>query len=90
MKAALVITVLYVAMYLLSALIGVLYGYDLSLALFEGVSAGSNTGLSCGVTDPSMPAGLKVSCIVFMWLGRLEFMSAFALVGYGISVVRGR
>lgn len=89
-KAALLITVLYVAMYLLSALIGVLYGYDLSMALFEGVSAGANTGLSCGVTDPSMPTGLKVSYIVFMWLGRLEFMSAFALVGYGISVVRGR
>lgn len=90
LRAALTVTVLYLAMYLVSALVGVLYGYDLSAALFEGVSAGSNTGLSCGVTDPAMPDLLKVAYIAFMWLGRLEFMSAFALLGFGISIVRGR
>lgn len=89
-RAALVVTLLYVAMYLFSALLGVARGYDLSAALFEGVSAGSNTGLSCGVTDPSMPVLLKAAYIGFMWLGRLEFMSAFALVGFGVTVVRGR
>ncbi|HSK48433.1 MAG TPA: potassium transporter TrkG [Coriobacteriia bacterium] len=89
-KSAMAITVAYVSMYLLSALLGALYGYPLVESLFEGVSAGSNTGLSCGVTSPFMPAVMKVAYIVFMWLGRLEFMSVFALLGYGISIVRGR
>lgn len=89
-RAALLVTLMYVAMYLIAALVGVLCGYDLSSALFEGVSAGSNTGLSCGVTDPSMPTVLKVAYIVFMWLGRLEFMSVFALIGFAVTVVRGR
>jgi Trk-type K+ transport system membrane component len=37
-----------------------------------------------------MPWDLKAFCIAFMWMGRLEFMSVFALLGYGISVARGR
>ncbi len=28
--------------------------------------------------------------LLFMWLGRLEFMSVFALIGYGYAVVRGK
>jgi trk system potassium uptake protein TrkH len=89
-RGAMAITIAYIAMYFISALLGTLYGYDFVQALFEGVSAGSNTGLSCGVTDPSMPELMKASYILFMWLGRLEFMSVFALLGYGISIVRGR
>jgi trk system potassium uptake protein TrkH len=89
-KAAMTITIAYLTMYFLSGLIGSFYGYEFTQALFEGVSAGSNTGLSCGVTSPSMPDLLKVVLFVCMWLGRLEFMSVFALLGYGISIVRGR
>lgn len=89
-RAAMAITILYVFAYLLSGLLGAAYGYDFVPALFEGVSATSNTGLSCGVTDPSMPGVMKAAYIVLMWLGRLEFMSVFALLGYGISVVKGR
>ncbi|MHB8966569.1 MAG: hypothetical protein ACYC52_11500 [Coriobacteriia bacterium] len=54
------------------------------------MSAASNTGLSCGVTAPTMPALMKVLYIFAMWLGRLEFMSVFALAGYAVSIVRGR
>jgi len=89
-KTAMTITIAYLVMYFLSGLLGSLHGYDFVQALFEGVSAGSNTGLSCGVTTPTMPWDMKVFYIVFMWLGRLEFMSVFALLGYGISIVRGR
>ncbi len=89
-KSALMVTVLYVFMYSVAGLLGTFFGYDLPSALFEGVSAGSNTGLSCGLTSPSMPDALKCFYIVFMWLGRLEFMSVFALLGYGISIARGR
>jgi len=89
-KTAMTITVAYLAMYFFSGLLGSLHGYDFAQALFEGVSAGSNTGLSCGVTAPTMPWDMKVFYIAFMWMGRLEFMSVFALLGYGISIARGR
>jgi trk system potassium uptake protein TrkH len=37
-----------------------------------------------------MPALMKIAYILVMWLGRLEFMSVFALIGYAYSMVRGR
>jgi trk system potassium uptake protein TrkH len=89
-KTTMTITIAYLVMYFLSGLVGSLYGYDFVQALFEGVSAGSNTGLSCGVTAPTMPDLYKIVLFFCMWLGRLEFMSVFALLGYGISIVRGR
>lgn len=89
-RAAMVITLAYITMYAATAVLGMLHGYPLVDALFEGVSAGSNTGLSCGVTAPGMPPDMKAAYIVVMWLGRLEFMSVFALAGHFIAVVRGR
>ncbi|MRR12117.1 TrkH family potassium uptake protein, partial [bacterium] len=89
-RTAVTITVLYITLYGLTALLGVLYGYDFSQSAFEAVSAASNTGLSCGVTAPTMPAVMKGAYILAMWLGRLEFMSVFALIGYMYSMVKGR
>lgn len=89
-RTAMTVTILYLVMYSATAILGSMYGYEFTQSLFEAVSAGSNTGLSCGVTAPSMPGLLKVAFIVCMWLGRLEFMSVFALLGYGIAIVRGR
>jgi trk system potassium uptake protein TrkH len=77
-------------LYALGTLAGVLCGYPFIEALFDAVSAGSNSGLSCGVTSPSMPAALKVVYIFEMWAGRLEFTSVFALGGYILSIARGR
>jgi trk system potassium uptake protein TrkH len=77
-------------MYAISGIVGTLYGYEFTQSLFEGVSAGSNSGLSCGVTGPAMPALMKVMFIIEMWLGRLEFMSVFAVFGFVYSIVRGR
>ena len=89
-RTVMTITIAYLALYGLTAIVGALYGYDFAQAAFEGVSAASNTGLSCGVTSPSMPDAMKVLYILAMWLGRLEFMSVFALGGYAVAVVRGR
>lgn len=89
-RSALTITVLYITTYAVVTLVGVLYGYPLVEAMFEGVSAASNTGLSCGVVAPAMPEGLKVVLTVAMWLGRMEFLSVFALVGWIWATVRGR
>jgi trk system potassium uptake protein TrkH len=89
-KPVVSITVVYLSMYGLATLLGTFYGYDLSRSLFEGVSVAANTGLSCGVTDPAMPDVMKGAYILFMWAGRMEYMSVLALLGYGISIARGR
>jgi trk system potassium uptake protein TrkH len=89
-RGALTITIAYVSLYAIGAVVGTFYGYPLEQAAFEMVSAASNTGLSCGVTSPTMPEVLKLVYLVGMWMGRLEFMSVFALGGYMWSVVRGR
>jgi trk system potassium uptake protein len=63
---------------------------DLTQAIFESVSVGSNIGISIGVVNPGMPDGLVLVYILQMWVGRLEFVAAFALLGYLFSLARGR
>jgi trk system potassium uptake protein TrkH len=89
-SAAMQVMLCYVGLYALGTLAGVLCGYPPIEALFDGVSAGSNSGLSCGVTSPAMPVPLKLVYLFEMWAGRLEFTSVFALGGYVVSLVRGR
>ncbi len=89
-RSAALVTLWYVATYAFGTVAGVWYGANTAAALFEAVSAGSNTGLSCGLTGPSMPAGLKIVYILEMWAGRLEFMGSIALVGFAAALVRGR
>lgn len=86
-KSAALIIICYCFIYVLGTVIGVAYGYPVAQAAFEGISAGSNTGLTIGVTSPSMPALLKITYILLMWLGRLEFLAIFVLVGtIGLTV----
>ncbi|MFA6217836.1 MAG: TrkH family potassium uptake protein [Candidatus Omnitrophota bacterium] len=89
-RAVLIVTVGYLFLYGLGTLIGMGMGYPFLDALFESTSAAANVGLSCGITDTSMPALLKVTYIVEMWAGRLELMSVFALVGFFVAFVKGR
>jgi trk system potassium uptake protein len=91
LRAASTVLLLYFLTYLTGALVGLAYGqWDVTETLFESVSATANVGLSVGITSPDMPTGLKVTYVLQMWLGRLEFLAAFALVGYAVSLVRGR
>jgi len=89
-RAAMLIVLSYVGMYSLGSVLGIYYGYDVVSSIFDSVSAGSNTGLSSGLVSPAMPSPLKVVYIAQMWMGRLEFMSIFALIGFLISTVRGK
>jgi trk system potassium uptake protein TrkH len=90
-RAATSVLLLFIVTYLIGAMVGLTYGtYDITQTLFESVSAASNIGLSIGVTDPAMPRGLMAVYLVQMWLGRLEFVAVFALIGYAISLARGR
>jgi trk system potassium uptake protein len=89
-NAAMLIIICYVLTYAVGTVVGVACGFQPLDALFDAVSAGSNSGLSCGVTSPGMPVALKVTYILEMWMGRLEFTSVFALGGYAVSFLRGR
>jgi trk system potassium uptake protein TrkH len=89
-RSVLLITLAYLLLYGAGAVIGMLYRYPFLAALFESTSAAANVGLSCGITGPAMPAGLKATYIIQMWAGRLEFMSVFTLIGFFVAVVRGK
>ncbi|MFH1330479.1 MAG: TrkH family potassium uptake protein [Actinomycetota bacterium] len=89
-QAALLVTLLFVALCLLGTAVALAYGYPLQEALFESVSATANGGLSVGIFSPDMPVALEVTYILQMWLGRLEFVAVFALFGFVVAAVRGR
>ncbi len=79
-SGAMTIMLMYIATYALGAVAGIVYGYEALPAIFESVSAASNTGLTLGISSASMPEGLELVYIVEMWLGRLEFVAFFAMV----------
>ncbi len=88
-QSVMAVSLLYVALYLLGAGVGYAYGYPLDQALFESVSAAANVGLSVGVTAPGMPLLVEIVMILQMWIGRLEFVSVFALIGFVAAAAVG-
>jgi trk system potassium uptake protein TrkH len=89
-RGALTITLAYIVLYGLGALVGMFYGYPFLDSLFESTSAAANVGLSCGITSTTMPAALKITYIIQMWAGRLEFMSVFAIIGFLAAAIKGK
>lgn len=89
-KAAMMIALAFIAMYFAGALVGVYFGYPFLDSLFESVSASGNVGLSMGIVQASMPTALKITYILEMWIGRLEFIAVFVLIGFVISWLKGK
>lgn len=89
-RSAMLILLCYLGLYGLGSIVGIIAGYPALEALFESTSAAANVGLSCGITQAGMPAALKVTYILQMWIGRLEFMSIFTLIGFFAAFVRGK
>lgn len=89
-KNILMVSVAFIVLYIAGALVGVFFGYPILASLFESVSASANVGLSMGITQPGMPTLLKITYILQMWIGRLEFISVFVLVGFFISWLKGK
>ncbi|MBU1923545.1 MAG: TrkH family potassium uptake protein, partial [Candidatus Omnitrophica bacterium] len=89
-RGALTITLAYIILYGLGALVGMFYGHPFLNALFESTSAAANVGLSCGITNVTMPVALKLTYIIQMWAGRLEFMSVFTILGFLIAIIKGK
>ncbi|MBN2847285.1 MAG: TrkH family potassium uptake protein [Coriobacteriia bacterium] len=86
----LLIFLLYVITYITGGVIGMMYGYPPAEALFESISAAANVGLSTGITNPAMPAGLKIVYMIQMWAGRLEFLALFAIIASIIASITDR
>jgi trk system potassium uptake protein len=78
--AAATVFILYLGTYLMGGVAGAIYGYGIPESLFESVSATANSGLSVGITSPSMPTGLKLVYMFQMWAGRLEFIAVLVLI----------
>lgn len=89
-RGAATILLLFVLLYLAGGMLGLFYGYDLTLALFESTSAAATAGFSVDVIRPDLEVPLKVVYIAQMLLGRLEFVAVFAVLGYLVAIVRGR
>ena len=89
-QGAATVLLLFLVTYLGGGLLGLFYGYELRLALFESTSAAATGGLSVGLVRPDLEWPLKVTYIAQMLSGRLEFIAMFALGGYLVSLVRGR
>ncbi len=89
-RSVFLITIAYLTLYALGAVVGMFYGYPFLNSLFESTSAAANVGLSCGITGAAMPAALKITYILQMWAGRLEFMSVFTLIGFVAAAIKGK
>lgn len=87
-KSAALIIICYTALFAGGTLLGVFYGYPLADSVFETASATGNVGLSIGLSTPSMPTLLKIYYMIAMYLGRLEFLSVFALIGFVMGGVK--
>lgn len=89
-RAAVIMAMLYLFTAVGGALLHVFHGATIEDGLFDSASATANVGLSVGAVNITNPPSLKFLTMFQMWAGRLEFLSTFALFGYGYAVLRGR
>jgi trk system potassium uptake protein TrkH len=82
------IALLYIIMFTIGVILTTLAGYSMLESAFEVASVSGNVGLSIGIIQATMPAYLKIYYIMAMYLGRLEFISIFVLIGMFVKGVR--
>ncbi|MPM73247.1 Trk system potassium uptake protein TrkG [bioreactor metagenome] len=87
-KSSALIVICYIVTFSIGTALGTYYGYSFADSAYESASVTGNVGLSIGVTTPSMPSVMKVYYIIAMYLGRLEFLSVFAMVGYFLGGIK--
>lgn len=80
-RSSATIAILYIILFTVGVILTTLAGYSLLESSFEVASITGNVGLSIGIIQASMPDYLKIFYIIAMYLGRLEFISIFVLVG---------
>lgn len=89
-RDAAALLLLFLVLYLAGGMLGLFYGYGFDVSLFESTAAASTGGLSTGLVRPALEWPMKAVLIGQMIVGRLEFVSVFALAGYAVAAVRGR
>ncbi|MFH1441881.1 MAG: TrkH family potassium uptake protein [Candidatus Omnitrophota bacterium] len=89
-RSVFLITIAYFILFAIGTIAGMWFGYPFLDSLFESTSASANVGLSCGITNAGMPVALKVIYLFQMWVGRLEFMAVFTLIGFFIALFKGK
>ncbi len=72
----------------LGTLILTFQGYPLDTATFEVVSAQSNVGISAGISNETIPLLSKTMLIFNMWIGRIEILPFFILLGLIASIFK--
>lgn len=87
-RSSALIIICYIITFAIGTALGTYYGYSFANSAFEAASVTGNVGLSIGITLPSMPYVMKVYYIIAMYLGRLEFLSVFAMVGYFLGGIK--
>ncbi len=81
-KSASTVFISYITVFLIGVIVLTGYGYPVESAMFDISSTVANTGLTTGIVSPLMPDTLKILFIFIMWIARLEFVSAFALIAF--------
>jgi trk system potassium uptake protein len=71
---------IYILTFLTGSIIIILHGYPIKESFFEFASALSTVGLSVGIISFDAPAGVLITTIFGMFLGRLEFFVIFIAV----------
>lgn len=91
-RAAATILLLFLFTFIAGGLVTLFFdsSFAFTEALLESTAAATNTGFSVGILNPDARTIVKLVIAAQMWLGRLEFMAAFAFVGYLVAIVRGR
>lgn len=87
-RSSALIIICYIVTFTIGTALGTYYGYPFLDSAFEAASVTGNVGLSIGVTSMSMPSVMKIYYIITMYLGRLEFLSVFALIGYLLGGIK--
>lgn len=75
---------LYIFFLVLGTLVLTFNGETITNAAFEVVSAQGNAGISTGVSQIGMNPFSELMLIINMWVGRLEIIPVFSLIGFAL------
>lgn len=75
---------LYIFFLVLGILVLTFNGETITNAAFEVVSAQGNAGISTGITRVNMNPLSELMLILNMWIGRLEIIPVFSLLGFAL------
>jgi len=71
----------YIVLIAISVLVFAAYNYPLQNTVFDIISAQGNVGITTGITSHTLPVIPKIFLILNMWIGRLEIIPIFGLIG---------